>query len=307
MALMPRRHPSTVLLAALAGLLPLLAGCGKDASPTGPAPRPVITPLALDRAWPHKNGATFSYRYVVRTATPPGDNLYANPADVPDVTLEQIAALLAAPPPFAAAQEETNGYVLAFQDSAMAGNGERGQNLVGTVTAYPFPRPDGIPPAAAAGIGPDPPLFLGGGVWRQEADRIIEYADLPSEITWVFLQGSLSDRTPWSVEVQPGLTGAVLYARAYQSVTVDIANIQRDDALDVHYLLDHGIESVSQAGGGVLYRRRFSYARVIWAADAGPLYLYERRGLTAGDPPTLGVAEATLLLEDAVSPAASFR
>jgi hypothetical protein len=97
-------------------------------------------------------------------------------------------------------------------------------------------------------------------------------------------------------------TQVVLRARAYQSVTVDIAGVRSDDALDVHYLLDHGIETLSQPGGGELYRRRFSYGRVVWAADAGPLYLYERRGLTAGSPPTMGVAESTLLLEGASVP-----
>jgi hypothetical protein len=43
---------------------------------------------------------------------------------------------------------------------------------------------------------------------------------------------------------------------------------------------------------------------VVWARDAGPLYLYERRGLTAGSPPSPGVIESTLLLEQGTVPAA---
>jgi len=299
---MKRTLPTTALAVLL--LVPALQGCGNDPAPTAPAATSPIRPLALDHAWPHTNGATLAYRYVVRSAVPPPDQFFANAADVPAVSLELVAALLSAPPPFTAAQEETRGYVLTFQDSATAGNGKTGQNLVAAVTPYPIPGPGAAPRAALAGIDPDPPVFLPGGVWRQESDRIVLYADVPAEITWEFLAGTLSDRTPWEIQVQPGLTQAVLRARAYQSVTVDVAGIRRDDALDVHYLLDHGIESVSQPGGGVLYRRRFSYARVIWAADAGPLYVYERRGMTAGDPPTLGVVESTLLLEDAVVPAA---
>jgi hypothetical protein len=295
------------LLAIALFAAPALHGCSSDETPTAPPGPDIITPLALDHAWPHADQQTYAYRFVVHYATPPPDHRYATAAEVPAVTLDQVAALLATPPPFTTVQETTRGYVLAFQDSAETGSGVRGQNLVPAITPYPIPSVlarDGVPFGATGEIEPDPPVFLGGGVWRQEPGRIALFTDLSTEPTWVFLAGALADRTAWEARVLPGVSDqVVIRGRAYQSVTVDIAGVRRDDALDVHYLLDHGIERLSLPGGGVEYRRRFSYARIVWASDAGPLYLYERRGLTAGNPPSPGVVESTLLLEQATEPA----
>jgi hypothetical protein len=282
-----------------------LAGCGTASAPNAPQAPGGISPLAIERAWPHEDGRSFPYRYVARQATPAAENRFASASDVPAVGLELVAALLGAPPPFDAASETTLGYVLAFDDSATTGSGVRGQNLTPSFTVYPFPTPLRAGTAFTAPLGDvlEPPLFLGGGIWRMEPGRIARYGDDSTEPIWLYLAGALADRSVWEAGPLPG-AGAqtILRARAYQSVTVDIANVRADDALDVHYLLDHGVDAVA-GSGGLEYRRRFSYGRVVWARDAGPLYLFERRGLTAGSPPTQGVAEATLLLEDLSSPA----
>jgi len=284
-----------------------LAGCASHHDPTAPATATSITPIPLSTTWPHENGRYFGYRYVVRTGTTGQGNLFPTVAAVPAVTLDLVAALLDTPPPFTTAFEQTVGYTLTFQDSATTGSGVRGQNLVGAVTAYPLPAPFAArrtTPTAASGIDPAPPRFLGGGVWRQEPGRIGRFSDLSTEPTWIFLQGALADRTEWSAQLLPGFADDVLVrARAYQSVTADVAGLHFDDALDVHYLLDYGIDAVTDTNGGLLgYRRTFSYGRIIWGRETGPLYLYERLGLTAGSPPTGGVTEATLLLEQTAGP-----
>jgi hypothetical protein len=282
-----------------AALLLLVAGCSSDSAPTAPA-APGITPLPIAHAWPHEEGRTHTYRLVTRYGALLAEHRYATAAEVPAVTLEDVADLLATQAPLAAIDEVIAGYVTTFNDSATTAMGVRGQRLEMGFTAYP-PAPRGrAREFAFAGPGGivEPPVFLTGGIWRADGDTLARFDDLSVAPTWMFLEGDLADRGAWEARVLPGVSNqVVMRARAWQSVEVDIAGLRRDDALDVHYLLDHGIEVLSVAGGGVEYRRRFSYGRIIWGRDAGPMYLYERRGLTSGTPVLPGSVETTLLLE----------
>ena len=286
-----------VVCAALAGL-----GCESDNSLTAPSAPSPITPISLSRAWPNANGQSFQYRYNVRTATTPTRQLYPTAAAVPPITLDQIAALLENPRDITVFLETVNGYVLTFLDSTQVGGGVRGQNLLANVTPYPIPVA-AAPRLTPAGA-PAPPFLLRGGVYRQEANHLSAYNLSGTEPSWTYLAGRLEDRTPWATPLLPGLaTGPVLRARAYQSVNVDIAGFRRDNALDVHYLVDFGVSANTSSGGGVLgYSREFLYGRIIWAQDAGPLFLTERQGLSVGDTLSLPAQEVTLLLENVVFP-----
>lgn len=285
--------------------LPAVPGCASDDGPTAPPPdAAAIIPIDFDRAWPHEDGRSFAYAYAVRTGVSPGPNLYPTAAEVPAVTLDLVASLLLTPPPFTSSQESTYGYTLTFEDSSTTGSGVRGQRLVPVVTGPTFTSSA----HAAAGIA-EAPLLLTGGVWRQEPGRIALYRDPSNSAAWIFLQGALADRTPWEARPLPQLAPAVVMrARAWQTVTADVAGFHFDDALDVHYLFDYGVVAVTDAGGAVLgYRRDFDYGRVVWGSDLGPLYVYQRTGLTAGEPPSMATQEATLLLEQAGIPALSPR
>jgi len=294
-----RRVHALVPLVLMTGLV---AGCSNGDGPTAPpAPGGAITPLDLARAWPHANGQSFTYGYVARTGSIGSGNLYPTPGEVPAVTLDLVAALLLSAPPFTVQQEETYVYTLTFDDSSTTGSGVRGQLLVPAIGAPVAARASATAPGGVA----SPPLLLRGGVWRQEAERIALYQDVSAEPAWVFLQGALGDRTPWQTHPLPQLAPeVVMRARAYQTVSADVAGLHRDDALDVHYLFDYGVVAETDGGGGVLgYRRDFDYGRVIWGRDAGPLYVYERRGVTAGDPPSAPTNEETALLEQVSLPA----
>lgn len=304
---MSKRSVSSLVSLLLALLLPAAQGCGDRDGPTAPPDTGAgtITPLDVARAWPHGNGASFTYRYVTRAAVLPAGNLYATLAEVPAVTLEHVAALLLSPPPITVTQESVFGYMLSFQDSATTGSGVRGQLLVPAISGPAAARAGARSPAGIA----EPPMLLPGGVWRQEADRIALYRHVSTEAAWVFLEGALADRTSWETHPLPQLApDVVMRARAWQTVTADVAGLRLDDALDVHYLFDFGVVGVTDAGGSLLgYQRDFAYGRVVWGRDAGPLYVYERRGLTAGDPPSLPAHEATLLLEQVAIPALAVR
>ncbi len=292
----------------LACAILLTAGCGKDDAPTAPAGTNPIIPIAAADAWPHENGRAFEYRFVARAATTPSTVVYPTPGEVPGVTLDQVAALLETPPSFTLVQETTSGYVLTFQDSMTTGSGVRGQALLAAVTPYPIPvatraRPPGT--AAANGVFGVPRL-LRGGTWRLDGSRIGLYGEASTEPVWIYLDGSLADRTAWQARLLPGLADdVVMRARAWQTVNVDVAGFRREDALDVHYLMDYGVTAVTDENGSVFgYTRRFDYGRVVWAPGVGPVYVYERDGLTAADPPTSAVSEATLLLENVSLPQA---
>lgn len=280
-----------------------LAGCsGKDDNPVAPGP-PVITPISVTAAWPHADNQSFAYKFTARVAPIPPPTLYPLASQVPQVTLDQVAALLLTPGVFTPDQEAVVGYILTFSDSLTGPGGVRGQNLIWATTSYPIPALP-APGSQAQGFTPPPPALLRGGVWRQEPTLIGLYNQDSAEPSWVFLQGALADRTPWEARLLPGLADdVVMRARAYQSVSIDIAGFRRDDALDVHYLMDLGIVAVTDGGGGVLgYMRGYNYGRVIWAEGVGPVYLYERTGLSAGDPNNEATGECTLLLENVTFP-----
>lgn len=293
---------------ALALLALLACGCGSPTTfPIAPE-TPVIRPIPLATAWPHEDGRSSGYRYINRLGPTGSQNLFPTAAAVPAVTLDEVAALLENQPPFTPVYETTVGYLLTFDGQDTTAFGVEAQSFAMAYTSYPLPAPllrKSRSRPALAGVDPDPPLLLAGGAWLQEPSRIARYGDDTPAPEWVWLAGTLADRRPWQTTLYPG-TGneAVLSARAYQSVIADVAGLHLEDALDVHYLLDHGIETLSLGGGAVAYRRRFSYGRVIWGSGLGPLYLYERRNLEAGSPPTLGTVESTLLYERTTVPGA---
>jgi len=282
----------------------LLGACNDETKP------PPGNGLTLANSWPNEDGRTWVYGLAASiwstqayTQFPP-DVIFDTPAEVPAVpALIDAAALLDVEFTGAPISSESALYTLRFAGMDTTLSGAIGQNLVATVDELPMPtkgagerstqpflarvatiRPD-LRARIEARIGHpvmdriDPlPLFLAEGAWQKTVDWIGRYADLDTELAWLYLEANLATGHSFTLQLIPELADDVfLHGRVQGTVAVETEAGTYEDALEVVYQIDYGVSQVADIDGNVVgYVRTFDLARVIYAAGVGPVGSEER-------------------------------
>ena len=194
-------------------------------------------------------------------------------------------------------------YTLQFAGTITTVSGAKGQNLVSSLDGGPMPvqaagsaradrflarvaavRPD-LRQRIEARIGHtvidaiDPlPLFLAAGAWQKTVDWIGKYADLNTDLAWLYLENNLTPGHSFTLQLVPELADDVfLHGRVLGAVTVETEAGTYEDALEVVYQIDYGVSQAADIDGSVVgYVRIFDVARVIYAAGVGPVESEER-------------------------------
>jgi len=149
-------------------------------------------------------------------------------------------------------------------------------------------------PAVAAGCFEYPcPLLIHGGVWRKTEQFIGTYADLDTLLSWKFLEADLGEGHEFTHQLVPSLAGDVfLHCRVAGVRRAPAEKCVYRRALDCVYLVDYGVYEYHGPGPGVQgYCRSFDYGRVLYVPEVGPVSVYERMLVSAGDPPGKGIGD----------------
>jgi hypothetical protein len=330
------------LRAALALALLVVAGCGShvEVSVNAPIVDPAAAipysgdpelqpggPLApeLDNVWPNQDQMSWGYAQTVDDIGPSQPQLYPSPEDVPPITLNGAAAMLASP--VAGVRIQNGSFHLRFNGTRTTQSGAFGQNLEestivnGKTPFVPASWSDRFR-ARLAVARPDlrgrlghvdaltgfavTPQFLFGYVWELTDEHIGTYGDLDLNLAWKYLEANLDPGHEFAHQLVPLLADDVfLYARMLPRTTVATPYGTFGKCVRVLYVIDYGVTAQTDFGGNVIgYLRHVDYGILAYAAGHGPVALHERQLGAVGSPPNLGLYEVRLGLTERGFPTA---
>ena len=309
----------------------LLPGCEND--PSAPY-APVAT---LENVWPNDDGRAWTFESTEHRWDSTYDpQLYASPQFVPPApSLDVVEQLVREPPP-GNAQTTQGIYRLQFNGMLTTESGATGQNLVDTYESASAGKTNG--PAAARPnaaflarlLRARPDLanriaaaapwatgdaldqtrflvaFLHGGAWAKSDQWIGSYGDLDTRLAWKYLESNLSRGHEFTHQLVPAIDDdAFLHCRVQRRLTWNTNLGSHRNAIECLYLIDYGVtHATGQDGLPTGYWRDIDYGVVVYAPEVGPVYCYERVGVTVGETLGPGIGDVTLeLASTGVAPA----
>lgn len=323
--MMSRSKAARWLLSLLA-LVVVVAGCDDDVTgPGGGAPAP-------DELWPTGpvgEQASWMYHWERTTRVAESPTLYASPEAVPPVpTFDDAYTLLtAAPAPdFGAASE-------AFYELAVVGPDTTATGVAGLWLRARTFRQTGSPSASTvdgeraflqhlsstrselhdriAGLDatvprvelPPLPLFLRGGTFESNADHVALYGNLDQAPSWLYLIDDLSVGSEFTLQIAASARDDVyLHGQVRRFLVVDVAGRVLRRCVEMLYVLDRGVSTLT-VDGGEAYYRSFDVGRVVFAPSVGPVSSDELIGLTSAvDDPAGQVRQRLELRPDDLTP-----
>jgi len=285
------------------------------------------------RIWPHQDGQGWTYHLSGRTWDQPPPVLYPTRGEVPVFTMDDAIRLLGTEPTGANPGASSGSYRLQFSGSITTQSGVTRQNLqetleqgaatssitISSATGPAVPqflallrraRPDlaknmdRIAPSVAthavvtqAAANVFFPTLIHGYAWEQTDQWIGTYGDLNQQIAWIFLTPDLQPGSEFSIQLVPDLAPDVfLHARvlSWKSVETETGIFHR--ALEVAYLVDFGVDEITDVDGNTLgYNRSVLFGTVDYAVGVGPVRSYERLHIPL-DPLNRGNSDQTASL-----------
>lgn len=309
-------------LVALAALATLgFPGCPDGVTEPGAAnPRA----LSMSNCWPNDDGRSWTFAATTRQLDSEPFDFVPPSEPVPEVTLADARRLLSEPVRERGSGTSAYEFRMWFDGEVTTGSGVTTQFLVESFAAPPGgtdrppasferrflarlaeARPDLRPRldrAAATGGGPRwqwTPYFLHGYAFSKGPRHVGSYGDADTLLAWKFLESGLWPGLGFRHRLVPSLADDVwLHARVEGTRRVELRSGESvPNALEVTYLIDYGVATLTDSWGTVLGRYRiFDYGRVLYAPGIGPVHDVERRLACLGRGVTHGVAELELEL-----------
>lgn len=269
-----------------------LAACDDEDCRTCPPPDLPPEPT-LENVWPNDDGRQWTYDFTafswIDETTAPTDSF----------TIDDVDSLLSIAPGAPAGIEDLAGlWRLQFTGNATTQSGAQGQLLSGTffVDGQPIRRhavgEEGswlrriVPPRRATihelfarrVRGPGA-LLLGGDLVFVKNDVLIgTYSDIDRNVAWKYLEADLEVGHTFSMQLVPALADDIfLFVRVRAVRELETPYGTFPNAVSVDYLVDQGLQIITDEGGNEIARTRsYLVGRMEYAPEVGPVYVLER-------------------------------
>ena len=268
-----------------------LAACDDDC---GTCPPPDLPPEpTLENVWPNDDGRQWTYDFTafswIDETTAPTDSF----------TIDDVDSLISvAPGAPAGIEDEAGVWRLQFDGNATTESGAQGQLLRGTffVDGQPIRRQavveEGswlrriVPPRRATideflarrVQGPGALLLGGDSVFEKNEAWIGTYGALDQNVAWKYLEANLEVGHTFSMQLVPALADDVfLFVRVRAVRDLETPYGTFPNTVSVDYLVDQGLQIITDEGGEEIGRSRFyTFGRMEFAPEVGPVYALER-------------------------------
>ncbi len=294
---------ATLLLLTMPFLMAAL--CSKGPSSSVPDPD-------LDNIWPNEDGNWWSFSISLKTRIDFEDltdylleeDLFSDdPEDVPSAPeLAELADSIVDFEPGEVVEFAEGMYSLSFDGELTTQSGVTCQNLVedldwtgarseshssellGRVCEY---RPDLREALVRAfgdvlgGTRSEGPYFLHGYGWEKTSERIVSYADINADPSWLFLEANLIQSREFSLQLLPDFADDIwLRGRIHEIGEFEAGGQDYEKAVTCHYMIDYGASLISgDSPEGLGYMRFLDLGAVVYAPELGPVSLLELRGM----------------------------
>lgn len=285
-----------------------LAACDDEDCQTCVPPDATPAPT-LDNVWPNEDGREWTYDY----AGVLWDDMTTAPMD--SFSIDDVDSLLAlGPGPEDVRADEAGVWRLQFDGTTTTDSGAEGQLLAGTF----FDLEDEAMRREAEGrqdilrrlvsrdrtagldrraYGPGSLFMSGDAAWVKTGEVIGGYGDLDTALSWKFLEADLAVGHTFTFQLVPSLADDVyLHAQIRSVGDVETPRGTFENVVTVNYLIDQGLQQVTDEVGQVLAQTRaYRVARMQYAPEIGPIHCIER-----GFVPFLDEQPGSGLVEDFV-------
>ncbi len=289
-------------------LLLVFAGCNDEDCPDCPgnAGDPLPT---LANIWPHADGTGWIYDLEYRSFD--GPEISPEPPPLP--TMEELHDALQQPVGYDEVNLDEGLYRIRFEGTVTTESGVVGQDLVETfysavsgkvsttsnardferrfLRALVRARAD-LRPAIAARLGEELdgaksledvryPFFLGAYAFAYEDTGYYGYGDLDTAHAWTYLEGDLTVGSGFTLQLVPDLANDIwLYGRVWSVGDREIAGVTWPNALEAMYVVDFGIQIVTnEMGEEIGSFHSYFYGTTVFAPAVGPIACLERHVL----------------------------
>ncbi len=263
--------------AILLSLLVVLVSCGSDEDPVQP---PFSFSPDLESLWPHANGN--SWTFDVTSVICPEDGLvfYDNREDVPpNSSFEILYSRLQGGFSCEEGDWGTGTLLMEFDGEVAVAPEIIAQNLKSEIQYDQC--------CASA------PLALFPRQWRMSEDMIVAYSDGKAfpDTNWTYLTSDLHPGAEFSQVLQFNFDiDFILQGRIWRHLQYDLPDGSKANAVECFYLLDYGIQNLTDENGELVGYVRFNrYGVIIYAENVGPVYCHEQSGWTRSGDPATGV------------------